>query len=371
LQLAPQLEVCLQEWTVNLESIGASARVRGTFEVYRQRGLALARVAVSQRDIYRLYSELGEISAEPAGTLWYSAGDAASMPVVGDWVAARVVNAEQAIVEAVLPRHSCFYRRAPGKREERQAIAANLDIAFLVCGLDGNFNLRRIERYLTLAAESGVKPVIVLNKADVCTDAEERAREAAGISNAPVVTLSALAADGIAPLRAFLDGSPTVALLGSSGVGKSTIANALLGEERLRTSAVRESDSRGRHTTTHRELMPLAGGGALIDTPGMRELQLWAGEESVDDVFSEIADLARQCRFANCAHKGEPGCAVAVALESGALEVARWQSYSKLRAEARRHESMTDANAARESKRKLKEMMRAVNRYYRGKPVRP
>jgi ribosome biogenesis GTPase len=371
LQLAPQLEVCLQEWTVNLESIGADARVHSAFEVYRQRGFALARVAVSQRDIYRLYTEQGEITAEASGALWYSAGEAASMPVVGDWVAAHVVNPEQAIVEAVLPRYSCFYRRAPGKREERQAIAANLDITFLVCGLDGNFNLRRIERYLTLAAESGVRPVIVLNKSDVCANVEECARQAAGISNAPVVTLSALAPNAIAPLQQFLQGYPTVALLGSSGVGKSTIANSLIGEERLRTAAVRESDGRGRHTTTHRELMPLEGGGALIDTPGMRELQLWAGEESVDDVFGDIVSLAQQCRFANCAHKGEPGCAVAVALDSGALEERRWQSYRKLRAEARRHESMTDANAARESKRKLKEMMRAVNKYYRGKPVRP
>ncbi len=184
---------------------------------------------------------------------------------------------EQAIVETVLPRQSCFYRRAVGKREERQALAANLDLVFLICGLDRDFNLRRIERYLTLAVESGVEPVIVLNKSDLCDNAAARAGEVAAITNAPVVTLSALAADGIAPLRRFLEPSPTVALLGSSGAGKSTIANALLGEDLLRTGAVREADSRGRHTTTHRELAPLPGGGALIDTPGMRELQLWAG----------------------------------------------------------------------------------------------
>jgi ribosome biogenesis GTPase len=341
--------------------------VRGAFEPYLQRGLALARVAVAHRDLYRLYTESGEIAAESSGALWYAAADAASMPVVGDWVAARIVNPEQAIVEAVLPRHSCFYRRAAGKREERQAIAANLDLMFLVCGLDGDFNLRRIERYLTLAAEAGVRPVIVLNKVDVCEDPSVRVQDVRGICQAQVVTLSALAPNGIAPLTPFLAASSTVALLGSSGAGKSTIANALLGEDRLRTTAVRESDSRGRHTTTHRELIPLPGGGVLIDTPGMRELQLWAGAESIGEVFDEIAALAAECRFGDCSHKGEPGCAVADALSSGALAPDRWESYRKLRAEAHRHEAMADAHVAQEDKRKLKRLMKDVRRMYQAR----
>jgi ribosome biogenesis GTPase / thiamine phosphate phosphatase len=280
------------------------------------------------------------------------------------------VNSEQAIVEAVLPRQSCFYRRAVGKREERQAIAANLDVVFLVCGLDGDFNLRRIERYLTLTAEAGVRAVIVLNKADVCEDAAARTRETTAISSAPVVTLSALAPDGIAALRPYLAEAPTVALLGSSGAGKSTIANALLGEEILRTGAVRESDSRGRHTTTHRELAPLPGGGALIDTPGMRELQLWAGADSVDEVFDEIAALAAECRFADCSHSNEPDCAVAAALAGGTLEHGRWESYRKLRAEVRRHEALTDVRAAQESKRKLKQLMKRQKQIYQAKSRR-
>ncbi|MGA7240198.1 MAG: ribosome small subunit-dependent GTPase A [Bryobacteraceae bacterium] len=352
---------------MNLELLGASARVRGAFGPYLQRGLALARVAVAHRDLYRLYTEAGEIAAEPSGALWYGAADTASMPVVGDWVAARIVNSEQAIVETVLPRHSCFYRRAVGKREERQAIAANLDLVFLVCGLDADFNLRRIERYLTLAADSGVAPAIVLNKADVCADPSARARDVAAISKAPVVTLSALAREGIAQLEPFLACAPTVALLGSSGAGKSTIANALLGEDRLRTGAVRESDSRGRHTTTHRELLPLPGGGALIDTPGMRELQLWAGAESVGEVFGEIAALAAECRFGDCSHSNEPGCAVAKALAVGALAQDRWESYRKLRAEAHRHEARADARVAQEDKRKLKRMMKDVRRLYQSR----
>ena len=352
---------------MNLESLGAGARVRGAFEPYRRRGLALARVAIAHRDQYHLFTESGEIAGEPSGALWYGSADAASMPATGDWVAARIVDPQQAIVEAVLPRQSCFYRRAVGKREDRQALAANIDLVFLVCGLDGDFNLRRIERYLTLAAESGVTPVIVLNKADLCEDTLARARDAAAISRADVVTLSALAADGVAPLRPFLVSMPTVALLGSSGAGKSTIANALLGDDHLRTGAVRESDSRGRHTTTHRELIPLPGGGALIDTPGMRELQLWAGESSVDEVFDEIATLAAQCRFNDCSHSGEPGCAVAAARTSGAISAERWESYRKLRAEARRHEDMEDAVATQEKKRKLKQMMRSVKAMYKAR----
>ena len=352
---------------MNLESLGAGARVRGAFEPYRKRGLALARVAVANRDQYHLYAESGEIAGEPSGALWYGSPDAASMPVTGDWVAARIVGPEQAVVEAVLPRQSCFYRRAAGKREDRQAIAANIDLVFLVCGLDGDFNLRRVERYLTLAAENAVTPLIVLNKADLCEDTAARAREAAGISRADIVTLSALAPDGVAPLRPYLAEIPTVALLGSSGAGKSTIANALLGGNHLRTGDVRESDSRGRHTTTHRELLPLPGGGALIDTPGMRELQLWAGESSVDEVFDEIATLAARCRFNDCSHSGEPGCAVAEARASGAISAGRWESYRKLRAEARRHEEMEDPFAAQEKKRKLKQMMRGVKAMYKAR----
>jgi ribosome biogenesis GTPase len=348
---------------VNLEMIGACARVRGAFGDYARRGLALARVAEAHRDLYQLYTETGAIRAEASGALWYASADAASMPVAGDWVAARIVNAEQAIVEAVLPRQSCFYRRAVGKREERQAIAANVDLLFVVCGLDGDFSPRRIERYLALAADAGVTPVLVLNKADACADVDSRVREVQAISAAQVVALSALV-DGAEALRDWLTGNPTVALVGSSGVGKSTIANALLGEARLRTGAVRESDSRGRHTTTHRELLPLPGGGALIDTPGMRELQLWAAAESIDAVFDEIATLAQRCRFGDCSHSGEPGCAVADARAAGLLDEARWQSYSKLQKEARRHEALTEAHAAQEAKRKLKVLMRAQKRIY-------
>ena len=350
---------------MDLQSLGAGPEIYGAFETYAAQGLTLARVAVAQRDQYRILTEAAEFPAEASGALWYRTPGRAGMPVVGDWVAARVVG-DQAIVEAVLPRRTFFSRRAAGRREEEQPIAANIDLVFLVCGLDGNFNLRRLERYLTLAAESGARPVVVLNKADLCDDLPARLEQTREVArDAPVVTASTRAAPGIDGLTAFLEPGRTVALLGSSGVGKSTLVNRLLGEERLRTNEVRESDSRGRHTTTHRELVPLGVGGALIDTPGMRELQLWAGQDSVDSTFDEISALALQCRFRDCAHAGEQGCAVEAAVLDQSISAERWESYRKLAAEARRHERLTDPLAAQEAKRKLKTMHKAVKEIYK------
>jgi ribosome biogenesis GTPase len=230
-----------------------------------------------------------------------------------------------------------------------------VDVVFLVCGLDGDFNLRRLERYLALVATSGASPVVVLNKADLCADLAGRIAETAAIArSAPVVAASTLDPHGLDALRRFLTPEATVALLGSSGVGKSTIANRLLDEERFRTGEVRMRDSRGRHTTARRELTPMPHTGALIDTPGMRELQLWAGPESIDAVFDDIAAIAENCRFRDCTHSGEPGCAVAAALDRGQVDTGRWASFQKLRAEAEWHEAMADPLAALERKRKWK-----------------
>ncbi len=353
---------------MHFQSLGATATILGAFQPHAAQGLVLARVAISQRDQYRLYTEAGEVDAEPSGSLWYRSPDKASMPVVGDWVAARVVGPDQAIVDAVLPRSTLFSRRAAGRREDQQPIAANIDVLFLVCGLDGDFNLRRMERYLTLAAESGASPVIVLNKADACDDLAARIEETAAVAGAaPIVACSARTGEGLDALDRFTGPERTVALLGSSGVGKSTLVNRFLGEERFRTNDVRESDSRGRHTTTHRELVPLPRGGALIDTPGMRELQLWASQESVDAAFDEIAELAAQCRFRDCTHSGETGCAVAEALARGSIGADRMESYRKLAAEARHHEVMSDKFAALEQKRQWKVMHKAAKKMYKSR----
>ncbi|HEV3198019.1 MAG TPA: ribosome small subunit-dependent GTPase A [Bryobacteraceae bacterium] len=349
---------------MDLESLGADSVVYGAFERYAAQGLILGRVAMANRDRYDLYTATGEVSAEASGALWYRTPDRASMPVAGDWVAARLVAADQAIVEAVLPRRSCFSRRAAGRREEQQPVAANIDLVFLVCGLDGDFNLRRLERYLTLAVESGTSPVIVLHKADVSDDLSLRVEKTAAVAGtAPVVVSSARDTGGLDGLTAFLAPGRTVALLGSSGVGKSTIVNHLVGEGRMRTQEVRMQDSHGRHTTTHRELIALPQGGALIDTPGMRELQLWAGQESVDRTFEEIVAIAADCRYRDCSHSGEHGCAVEAALAEGRIEPERWESYRKLAAEAHRHELLADPIAAQEQKRKLKRMHKAIKRH--------
>ena len=346
------------------------------FESYAARGLVLARVISSHRDQYRLAASGAdlpvrpaiEFDAEPSGALWHRAPTRANMPVVGDWVAARIVGDSQAIVEAVLPRRTLFSRRAAGRREDQQPIAANVDLVFLVCGLDGDFNLRRLERYLALAVESGAQPVVVLNKADVCADLPSRIAETSAIAaGAPVVPASTRAPGGLDALRVHIAPGLTIALLGSSGVGKSSIVNALVGDERLRTNEVRESDSRGRHTTTHRELIPLPGGAALIDTPGMRELQLWASRDTIEVVFDEIAAVAANCRYSDCAHAGEPDCAVEAALADGTLTADRLTSYRKLQGEAHRHELLADPIAAQERKRKWKVIHKAM-RHHKQRP---
>ncbi|MCX6626197.1 MAG: ribosome small subunit-dependent GTPase A [Candidatus Solibacter sp.] len=347
---------------MNLERLGATPELRASLAP----GLTLARVSFSHRDQYRLIADSLELEGEPSGALWYNAATRAAMPVVGDWVAARVIDAGLAIVEAVLPRRTLFARRAAGRREDQQPIAANIDVVFLVCGLDGDFNLRRLERYLTLAAESGAEAVVVLNKSDLCGDVAARIAETAAVAGAaPVVAVHTRGAEGIGPLRRYLTDGRTAALLGSSGVGKSSLVNCLMGEDRLRTAEVREQDSRGRHTTTYRELIALPGGGALIDTPGMRELQLWAGEDAVDRTFDEIARWAAECRYRDCTHAGEQGCAVQGALADGALAPDRWESYRKLRGEAQRHEALANSSLALERKKKWKQIHKAAKEIYK------
>jgi ribosome biogenesis GTPase len=348
----------------DLTTIGATDAVFEAFQPYAARGLLLGRVSVVHSDRYRIYAAQGEMAAEAIGALLYRS-ERSGWPAVGDWVAVQPVGPDEGMIHSVLPRRTMFSRRAAGDREQEQAIAANIDLALIVCGLDGDFNVRRIERYLTLAHASGVDAAIVLNKSDVCPDLGARLDEAARVSGgAPVVAITARASQDIEPvlrlLRPGLTPGLTIALLGSSGVGKSTLVNQLLGVERQVVREVREGDSRGRHTTTYRELLPLPQGGALIDTPGMRELQLRADQDSLDSAFAEIADLAAQCRFRDCSHVVEAGCAVKAAIEAGELDDARWESYRKLRAEIAWHARQTDVQAAQAQKRKWKAIHKAM-----------
>ncbi|HXM39678.1 MAG TPA: ribosome small subunit-dependent GTPase A [Bryobacteraceae bacterium] len=352
----------------DLTTIGATDAIMEAFQAQAARGLLLGRVSVVYSDRYRLYTARGEMAAEAIGALLYRT-ERSDWPAVGDWVAVQPMGPEEGMIHSMLPRRTLFSRRAAGDREQEQAIAANIDLALIVCGLDGDFNVRRIERYLTLAHASGVDPAIVLNKSDVCPDLSARLEEAARVAaGAPVMAITARAAQGIEPVLRLLRPGLTVALLGSSGVGKSTLVNQLLGMERQVVREVREGDSRGRHTTTYRELLPLPRGGALIDTPGMRELQLWADQHSLDSAFAEIADLAARCRFRDCSHVVEAGCAVRAAIERGELDAARWESYRKLRAEIAWHARQTDVQAAQAQKKKWKAIHKAMRVRYKRDP---
>lgn len=315
-----------------------------------------ARVCDAAQEHYGLrFSDGAECDGVPAGALRWSG----ELPAVGDWVRARRADAALAVIEALEPRTNCISRQRPGGSGVEQVLAANVDLIVIVMGLDGDFNLRRLERYLVLANSSGADAMVVLNKMDVCADWPRRLAEVHAIApQAKAIS----AHESVSPIGEAVRGR-TVVLLGSSGAGKSTIANALLGESRQATLPVRESDSRGRHTTTRRMLLELPDGGALIDTPGLRELALWASQDSVDEVFAGIAALARHCRFHDCAHAGEPGCAVSSALQSGELDPARWASYQKLLAEARYHERSVDQREAANTKRRWKVIHKAMRHH--------
>ena len=358
---------------IDLAEYGWNAAFAAAFEDLSGQDLIPARVIKQSRDLSTVVTAAGELDAEISGRFRHRAQGPADFPAVGDWAAVRLVAGGPALIESLLPRRSAFTRKAAGEAVEAQVVAANVDTVFLVSGLDGDFNLRRIERYLTAAWSSGAAPVVVLNKSDLRTDLAAVAAEASAVApGVPVVAVQAVAEGGLEALRPFLQPGRTVAFLGSSGVGKSTMINRLLGEDRFTTAAVSDAEAgRGRHTTTGRELVRLAQGALLIDTPGMRELGLWADDDGLDRTFDEIDALAAGCRFPDCGHEREPGCAVRAAVESGAVEASRWQSYLKLRRELRFLELKKDEKSRRQHEKasgrdfaaRLKEVKKHKLRY--------
>lgn len=330
---------------------GWNAHWRDLFEQYTSRNLTIpGRIAAEYRGAFRVEAGHRERAGVLAGRLRHQATCRSELPAVGDFVALRMDGGDgPAVIETVLPRRTALVRRAAGGRPEDQIIAANLDTVFVMLGLDGDFNVRRVERYLAAVWESGATPVVLLNKADVCHDAAskrgELQRAAIGVE---VYVISARGGDALDP---YLGEGATVGMVGSSGVGKSTLLNRLLKKAVQSTYDVRAHDSRGRHTTTHRQLFVVPQGGCVIDTPGMREFQLAQQNVGLDLVFADVEALAASCRFADCAHVGEPGCAVRDAVERGTFGPARLASYEKLVQELRYEESRDDPSAASERKR--------------------
>ena len=327
---------------LDLESLGWSPFFERQIDSSGDAGLLPARVIEEHRDRCRVLAACGELLAEVPGALRHGACRGADLPVTGDWVLVHPAGEGRAVIRRLLERRTRFSRRAAGRREAEQVVAANVDTVFVVQGLDGDFNLRRLERYLARLWESGARLVVLLNKADLCADPAAYAAEAERVAGgAPVHPVSAVLPGGLDPVQAYLAPGLTASFVGSSGVGKSTLVNRLAGEELL---AVREisAPGRGRHTTTARRLVPLPGRGLLLDTPGMRSLGLWAGERGFAQAFEDVEALGRECRFQDCSHGPEPGCAVRAALASGALAPDRFESFLKLQAElryeARRHD---------------------------------
>jgi ribosome biogenesis GTPase len=344
-------------WT--LEDLGWDLARTHELEGLAEAGQVAARVAVAHREEFVVFAAQGEARARLSGRRRHLGDDVA----VGDWVAAALAGGEGRI-EAVLSRKSALVRRAAGTRERPQVLAANVDVVFVVAGLDGDFNPRRVERTLVLVAQSGARAVVLLNKADACAEVDQRRREMQRASpGVPVHVLSALHGHGTDALRSEIRAGVTVALIGSSGAGKSTLANRLLGLERQATGAVRADDSRGRHTTTRRELLVLPGGGVLVDTPGLRELQLWRSSTSADEAFVDVDTLARRCRFGDCGHQREPGCAVRQAAADGTLDPERLASYHKLQAELRHLERRHDAEARSQEERRWRSIHKAARRH--------
>jgi ribosome biogenesis GTPase len=321
-------------------------------------GLAPMRVAAEQRGAYTLWGEAGAFAGVLPGRVLHEAASREELPAVGDWVLARPLPGEdRAVSERLLPRRSALSRKAAGERTDEQILAANIDLIFIVASLNRELNLRRLERYLAVAWDSGARPLLVLNKADLALDRESLLAEVHGIAaGADVFATSAVSGHGVEALDHALKYGQTAVFVGSSGVGKSSLVNRLLGDAAQAVSHIRAGDDRGRHTTTSRQMLIAPGGAVIIDTPGLRELALWDAGEGLAQTFGDVEDIARECEFRDCSHRSEPGCAVQAALTSGRLAIDRFESFRKLEREQFFIESKKDERLRSEQKKKWKQI---------------
>jgi ribosome biogenesis GTPase / thiamine phosphate phosphatase len=340
---------------VRLDDLGWGDDLAAHYEPWSGRpDHAAARVAVEFNHLYRVYVDEGDVEAVVSGRLKHHAASRSELPAVGDWVVVRRrAEEDRAAIVHVLPRRSRFSRKVAGAVTDEQVVAANVDVVFLVMALDSDFSPRRLERYLLLAGDSGSAPVVLLTKPDLCADLPGAMAEVVAVAGGlPVHVLNPRAGEGIDAVRAYVGYGRTCALLGSSGVGKSTIVNRLVGTDVRRTREVRDGDSKGRHTTTHRELVPVPGGGLLLDTPGMREIQLWDVGAAVEQTFDDVEQYAAECHFSDCRHRDEPRCAVKAAVSEGRLPAARLESYLSLQKELAHLARQQDQKALLDQKRR-------------------
>ena len=349
---------------INLKDLGWIESFENQFQPYKEQGLRVGRVLKEVRQQYTLYAEEGILSGDVSGHFHFTAIDRSDYPTVGDWVVFRQCG-DYAQIEQVLTRSSAFSRKSSGKEMQEQVVVANIDYLCIVCGLDGgrNFNLRSIERFIAMTMEGGARPVIILNKADLCPDLELARIQAESVAeNIPIHLVSAVTGEGVDNFSMSFEKGSTLAFSGQSGVGKSSLINCLLGMETLKTGKLREADLRGRHTTTHKELFFLPSGAMVIDTPGMRELQLWGSPESLNETYGDIHEAAKRCRFRNCTHQNELGCAVRELLIDGSLEVERYENYSDMRAELSFIESKVNDKKRHQRKAKEKALSKLIRR---------
>ncbi len=352
---------------INLNSFGWNSFFEKYFEQYNIQGFEHGRISIENKTNYVVVTNHGEIIGEVSGKYLFEAGKQSDLPKVGDWVVVSLFNDyTRAVIHNILPRRTKISRKGVDKKIDEQIIVTNVDVVFIVQSLDDNFNVNRLERYLASVHQGGALPVIILNKSDLCDGVSEKLNAVKNrIEAIDIVIASALNKSGVDELLKFTGDGITVAFIGSSGVGKSTLINQLLGTDLLKTNEVRIADSKGKHTTTRRELILLPSGGILIDTPGMREFGLWDTGEGISQTFSEFDDYAGLCKYSDCTHTHESGCAVLKALSEGKISKERYDNYLKLRKELKYLESKQNIQLQLEEKRKWKTIHKEIKQFYK------